>query len=366
VAAGSAVRRTGACARQGANSATCGARSAARRGIGAGRLTCGVSVGDTQWVTGAIARIWRGGMVLRFDYPLHACLGEAMFRFRSSKLLSLAIAILSAALLPGSSVSQSGNGAARGQDSRRFELKHYFAVTNPIEAASQMRSDAIAAGLDMQEHPVRRIGGSKSSGPDSVTIKHADRWTAVFVGDDRFKEKLVSLGAAASSDSIVSVFVYAEPSFSLEEVASILESGIRVLEMRGSNLIIAAGEENRLAALARMPFCKWMGEFSLAMKISSRVTESPDGRYLIESFTAPRPEFLEDLRRLNVEIIHASTRSPLTSVRGAFRDVLVAAELWWVTGVYLPATEAPNAVEQPASHAAQKALDPEGTAFGAD
>ncbi len=289
-----------------------------------------------------------------------------MFRFRSSRVLSLAIAVLSAALLPGSGVSQSGNDAARGRDSRHFVLKRYFAVSSPVEAASQMRSDAIAAGLDLQEHPVRQLGDSKSSKPDSVTIKHADRWTTVFVGDDRFKMRLISLGAAASSDSIVSVFVYAEPSFSLEEVASILETGIRVLEMRGSNLIVVAGEEDRLAALARMPFCKWMGEFSLAMKISSRVAESQDGRYVIESFVAPRPEFLEDLRRLNVEIIQASSRSPLTSVRGAFRDVLAAAELWWVTGVHLPATVASDAIEQPADHAAQKTLDPQGTAFDAD
>jgi hypothetical protein len=63
-AAASAVRRTGACDGKWAQSAICGANSAARSEIGERRLTSGVSTGDTQGVSGAIARAWLGGMAL--------------------------------------------------------------------------------------------------------------------------------------------------------------------------------------------------------------------------------------------------------------------------------------------------------------
>lgn len=54
-AAGSAVRRMVAQVRQSEKSARCGAKSAARRAIRAGRLTFGGEIGDTQGVSRAIA-----------------------------------------------------------------------------------------------------------------------------------------------------------------------------------------------------------------------------------------------------------------------------------------------------------------------
>lgn len=193
------------------------------------------------------------------------------------------VLVVIVALLVLSWIAAQGEAETGAQEV--FELRRYLAVEDPVQAAQDLRRDAAAWGLDVHKHPeqqLRRLGEVAS---DSLSIRHADRWTTVCVSDKSFQVGLASAVAAAHEDSMVAVLVYSKAGFSLDDIASIMDSGVRVLDTRGGYLIIVAGNVKRLTALAQEDVCDWMGEFSPAMKTARGFSEVPGGQYTLTSFS---------------------------------------------------------------------------------
>jgi len=221
--------------------------------------------------------------------------------------------------------------------SNMLAMEEYYDFENPNDAASALRRDAVRFGLDVEEHPP----AGNANHPYSVLNLHVAKIKPDFE-DRAYLSALESMSTtAAESDEVVAILaVHRE--LSIDEVAGIFESGIRILEKLSAGSrheifggYIVQGPAAALVELQDRDYFSWLGEYRADLKRQADLGPSSIDMYVIKLYKKRiKPTHVADIESLGATIMFQSELFRGIQVKCSWDIALKLCELDWVRSIY--------------------------------
>lgn len=255
------------------------------------------------------------------------------------RALDRATALLLLSLVPtictGASKGAGGEYVPSSPDNL-LRIDKYYEDVNPVEAAAALRRDAGRFHLDIREHPAT----SRSMRPFSVLQLHMARIAPDF-SDRSYLSSLEDATGIVDPQRKRVAIIAVRRELSIDEVAVILESDVRILERLFADKAqvfggyIVRGRPADLVAISRREYFAWMGEYSPELKRYADLGASPLGRYSVFLFGhAIEERFLDDLRTLGAQVLHSSGTFAAIDVACPWETALEICALDWVRSLF--------------------------------
>jgi len=200
----------------------------------------------------------------------------------------------------------SGPSTDNGKVIRVLHDKTIYEINDPLRAAASLRSLAAEIGARTDLVPTYLDGEVFGvAGKQTLNLKLPSRLVQVSPEDRSFTNRLQGeLGQPRSSEPTTAILFLDRP-LSIDELAKLMESGVRVLERIAGGLLIRA-DGPRILQLADEPYAGWVGEYKTAYKYSVETRVSELNQYGLRYFGGFDEEFRRDLVDLGVtvEMIH--------------------------------------------------------------
>jgi hypothetical protein len=258
-----------------------------------------------------------------------------MIRYPSSLIIASAVGpLLITVLIFAASPSSGGDTDFVPSTSQNLlAMEMYYDIENLADAADALRQDAARFGLDISEHPL----AGNASRPYSVLHLHVAQITPDFSDTSYLSalaNKKVLSGEADESVAILAV----NRNLSIDEVASLFESGIRILEklFAGSKReifggYIVRGPAANLAGLRGREYFVWLGDYRADLKWPADLGPSSRDRYYITLYKRQiKDSYLADLEMHNATVMYQSKRGWGINVGCNWGAVQKLCELDWV------------------------------------
>ncbi len=261
----------------------------------------------------------------------------------ASSAAVLALTAIVVAGCTGSATAEISHELPRnGRMSRLMLDRQYHEVEDQSEAAARLRCDAMSQGFDLQERPDWILPPLARDNADSVTIEAGCKFQQFSIADRNYLEKLTFGPLGPDSNLVVTSFVHLVCAPSIGQVADLLESGTRILWWLADGFLVVAGSECSLRDLARTSLVDWIQPGTPDLKREEYPSGNIPGCYLVVTYFPARDSFVNDLRRLGLDVQHWSRNDraapardrvnavDFISARGTRQAADAAAGLWWV------------------------------------
>jgi hypothetical protein len=221
------------------------------------------------------------------------------------------------------------------ENSKVIQIIHdekFYDIDDPVEGAAQMRRNAATIGADTDLRP-RYVENLYPDSPTSVVeITLPARFIRPDLADRSFGEFLSSPEARKSGARQYTAIFVMNRNLTINEMASIRESGIRIYQRLNVGLLVRASR-TQLLGLAARDYAAWLGEFRDDDKFPRGNRISSFGVYFVRYFGRLKPEYRDDLTSSGAMVTHTSARAGGFSITCG-PDVLGAiAHLSWVAAV---------------------------------
>lgn len=203
---------------------------------------------------------------------------------------------------------------------------------DPREAASLLREAARDKGIDLDHVPplargLRTKGGAESPFVISVPASTMEPDEA----DDAFVRGL-NINKSLYQGPIVAVFQYTR-GLSVNEVAEILEGGVRIVGRGVGNFYYVLGDASALSVLGAAAYTRWLGAYTVDMKCDAESLPNAVSQFLVTVFVDGEDSQRRELAGLGVEVLRFAEGIKLYRIRASGAKALQVSGLWWVRSV---------------------------------
>jgi hypothetical protein len=216
---------------------------------------------------------------------------------------------------------------------RRFNLKKYWSMTNPKEAAEAMIRDAEANGIDVDRTPQNWFE------PTPVVFKSGERNPEVDNGAFLQRVAQGSVPTLVGKSDAICFFQY-QRTMSVREWSTILSLGVKVYSTLIGRCFIARVPVSQIKALTEQPAIGWCGFYLPEYKYDHNLPTDEVISFIVESLAGRSTEFASDLSHLGVDVETSWPGGYLVKMSTSVVDSV--AQLWWVREIYPEPGEVPD------------------------
>ncbi len=214
--------------------------------------------------------------------------------------------------------------------SPRFLLNDdkYYAAEDLNSAATLLRLDADRLGIDPSFIPI--IHNVKIKYFDTLRINLP---VVVFEPDIDDRSYVVSLEGFSKSREFgfddVAIFLISRP-LSIDEVASLLEEGVRIYRRIEGGYIVRA-QRSVLLTLTEKDYFRGLSQYGPELKGFIETGQAFEDKYIVECFyDVIKDDYISDLTELGVEVVSQSDRSGTLVIRTTTDIIRQVKSLLWV------------------------------------
>lgn len=216
-------------------------------------------------------------------------------------------------------------------------MARYYEIQDLADAADALRRDAARFGLDVFEHPV----AGNAAHPYTVLHLPVAPIRPDF-GDSSYLRSLSIKGARDGTGRDFVGILAVNRELSVDEVAGIFESGIRILEklFAGPSQeyfggYILQGPADALVALRDREYFTWLGEYRADLRWQEDLGPSSLNRYAITLYKRQiASAFHSELEALGARVFDESAMFRTIGVECDWETVRRILELDWVRTMY--------------------------------
>lgn len=251
---------------------------------------------------------------------------------RTRLVLRLSLLLWSIVLAAGAA-ADTGEEFVPANPSNMLAMAKYYDIQELADAAAALRRDADRFGLDVHEHPAAgNVGHPYTVVHLPVTLFKPD------FGDDAYLRSLSDKGARDGGGGEFVAILAVHRELSIDEVAGIFESGVRILEKLFAGPAqeyfggyIVQGPATALVALSDREYFSWLGEYGTNLKWREDFGPSSLNWYSITLYKRQIADtYCADLEALGARVMDKSAQFRTIDVECSWDIVQRILELDWV------------------------------------
>lgn len=215
-------------------------------------------------------------------------------------------------------------------------MDKYYNIENLADAAAAMRMDAYRFSLNVEEHPQADKAVNR---PARLHLHVAE--INPDISDRSYLSVLASVSAQTDTTDDHVAILAVNRVLSIDEVAGLFESGIRILERLPSGPhneflsgYIVQGSAAALVALEPHDYFLWLGEYSADLKRRADLVSSSLDQYRIYLFKNQiKQSYLADLESLGAIVKRQSEQYRSIKVKCSWETAMKLCDLDWVRSI---------------------------------